>query len=1035
MGRMAFELFEIPESVAMERLNGLGFSNAGGALRNLKLLASTPLGGRLASVIKLAKGAPSPDSALNNLEAVIKGRDTRSLSGFLKDEKNLGRLITITGSSPFLSGILAREPGFFNWLFCSGGINEKKSFPVFNGELRAVTEGGGDFDAFARALRVYRQKEFLRLGARDLLGLAPMEEITGELSDLADAFLEAACGYSLKTLKREYGVPYCTDDGGARTEAEFVVIGLGKLGGRELNYSSDIDIMYIYSSDNGETAGVEGAAGSRISLNEFFLKAAVRLRRLLSDVTSDGIVFRIDLDLRPGGGGGDMVNSLRSVEVYYESWGQAWERAALIKARTAAGSRALGEQFLDLVRPFVYRRYLDFTAIEEIKTMKEKIDLSLMRRNPDAVDVKLGAGGIREIEFFCQALQLIHGGKDREIRQRATVDAVKSLRAKNLVKEKDASVLLSSYVFLRNLEHRIQIVEMRQTQAIPSGAKEIARLARMMGFMKTEEFREEYSKVTSSVHGVFVSLFYRSEKPPEISREISILFSPDMEKAEAMKRLSALGFKESGPAYNNLELLRDGPRSLRLSARARVLFGRLAPVFLAGVLGSPDPDMSLKHLEAFISRLGARTIFYSLLLENPKVTEELLKLFGTSVFLSRSIIEHPENLDLLLSDKLSIPYKSKKTLMDEFASESLDPEKDYGQRIDAMRRLKSQEVLRIGINDAAGVLSARQVSTEITFLAETCLDLAWRVGLEEVARIYGTPEDAEFSILGLGKLGGRELIYGSDLDIVFVYSAPGGAEETFGVKNISPHEFFVKLCQRVISILTVKTAEGFLFNVDTRLRPSGSSGPIVVTEESLLKYHQKGSTSVWERQAFIRARAVAGDSGLGKRVVEKLGEIIFSRTLKKEEALEMLRIRRRMEEELALENAERYNIKTGTGGAVDIEFLVQALQLKWGGEKRGLKTPVTLKALKRLFKEGLVKEDDYRLLREAYLFYRLLVMKLRVVHDRPEGFLSRDPAELDSLARSAGYEGGSPGGDLLGDYERYRRGVRKIYSKVLGSLS
>ncbi len=1032
---MAFELFEIPETVALARLKGRGFSNAGGALKNLKLLASTPLGERLEQVVELSGDSPSPGSALNNLETVTRAMETETLTRFLKDEKNLSRLITITGSSPFLSGILAIMPGLFNWLFCSGGINEKKSFDVFQDELLSETKGDLDLDAFARSLRVYRQKEFLRLGARDLTGLAPMEEITTELSDLADAFLEAACSFSLKTLKKKFGVPYYTDDRGVRREAGFAVIALGKLGGRELNYSSDIDIMYIYSSDNGETEGVEGAAGSKVPLHAFFLKAAVMIRRLLSDATSDGLVFRIDLDLRPGGGSGAMVNSLRSVEVYYESWGQAWERAALIKARAVAGNRALGREFLDLIRPFVYRRYLDFTAIEEIKTMKERIDLSLVRRNPDAVDVKLGAGGIREIEFFCQALQLIHGGRDPDLRERGTMDAIKKLRAKNLVKEKDASVLLRSYVFLRNLEHRIQVVEMRQTQAIPSGAGEIERLARMMGFTGAEEFREEYTRVTGSVHAVFVSLFYRSEKPPEVTQEISILFSPGIKKAEAVKRLSALGFKESARAYENLELLRDGPRSVRLSARARVLFTRLAPVFLTGVLKAPDPDMSLQHLESFITRLGARTLFYSLLLENPKVTEELLRLFGTSVFLSRRIIEHPENLDLLLSDELSIPYKPKKAFLDEFAVEALDPEKDYGQRLDAMRRLKSLEVLRIGINDAAGRTPARQVSTQITFLAETCLETAYRVGLEEMERIYGAPEGAEFSILGLGKLGGRELIYGSDVDIVFVYSARGGEGIQFGVKNISTHEFFVKLCQRIISILSVKTAEGFLFNVDTRLRPSGSSGPIVVTEESLLKYHQKASTSVWERQAFIRARAVAGDFGLGGRVVEKLGEIIFSRGLTKEGALEMLRIRRRMEEELSLENAGRYNIKTGAGGAVDIEFLVQALQLKWGGDKRGFRTPVTLKALKRLFRAGLVKEDDYRLLREAYIFYRLLVMKLRVVHDRPEGFLVRDPGELAPLARGAGYEGRNPGEDLLKEYERYRRGVRSIYSKVLKGLS
>ncbi|MBI5809966.1 MAG: bifunctional [glutamate--ammonia ligase]-adenylyl-L-tyrosine phosphorylase/[glutamate--ammonia-ligase] adenylyltransferase, partial [Deltaproteobacteria bacterium] len=642
-------------------------------------------------------------------------------------------------------------------------------------------------------------------------------------------------------------------------EAEFAVIGLGKLGGRELNFSSDIDIIYIYSSDKGETAGVEGKeASTRISLHDFFVKLSVMVTRLMAGVTEDGFVFRTDLDLRPEGRGGDMANSLRSAEIYYESWGKSWERAAMIKARPVAGSLAVGEGFLSMIRPFVYRRYLDFTAIEEIKSMKERIDLSLLRRAPDAVDVKLGAGGIREIEFFLQALQLIHGGKDKDVREKNTLKAVEKLRDKGFIKEEDARLLSDGYIFLRSLEHRIQIVDERQSHAIPAKPHELTRLARMMGFADTEakpageQFWDEYRKKTSSVHGIYRTLFYKETSFKDIPGDILTLLSPDIPEDEAVIILSRLGFKDPEAAHKNISMIRNGPLSRRLFASAQVLLQRLLPVFIAKASAAPDPDRALLHLERFISAIGGRTAFYALLSENPAALDELVKLFGTSVFLSRGLIDHPENRDILLSKELSIPYKKKEAVLEAFLKESLDPAKDYEERLDSLRRMRNQEIMRIGMNDTAGGLNQHQVSIQITFLAEVCLEAAYRVALDELKRLVGIPpKGSSFTVLGLGKLGGRELIYGSDLDIVFVYEdAPSSGDAPYAGdanqrKDGGNHEFFIKLGQRIISILTLRTREGFLFNVDTRLRPSGSSGPLVVSLSSIINYH-KGKTMIWE---------------------------------------------------------------------------------------------------------------------------------------------------------------------------------------------
>ena len=1029
------DIVSMGEKEASSRLASLGFADGSLAFRNLRSLSTGPLSGRIDTLLGLSLASPSPDAALNNLEtiAAVAG----PFIGGLTDDEIRG-LITICGSSAFLTGIIAKKPDYLGWLF-SGGLFTEREADSLKREIIERTRALSTVDEVSREIRLFKQKEYLRIGSRDLLHIADVVGTTRELSDLASGCLEAAIEFSSRHLKSSYGSPlYAEAEGEEPREAEFVCIGLGKLGGRELNFSSDIDILYVYSSDKGETTGIEGNESSRISLHAFFVKLSMLTTKLISNVTDEGFAFRVDLDLRPEGRSGDVANSLRSAEIYYESWGQTWERAALIKARPVAGSAALGEEFLSMIRPFVYRKYLDFTAIEEIKTMKEKIDLSLLRRNPDAVDVKLGAGGIREIEFFCQALQLIHAGKDPEARERNTLSAIKKLSAKGHIKKDEAERLTKGYVFLRDLEHRIQIVEGRQSQAIPAKEEALERLARMMGFAGQDgkkaapAFWDEYKAITSGVHNVFRSLFYRSEEAEETPKELKILLSPELPKEEALPRLAELGFKDPVEAYKNIVLLREGPQFIHLSAKARVILQRLAPVFLARVQASPDPDRSLVHLERFISSIGARTTFYSLLYENPGVLNELIKLFGTSVFLSRDLIKHPESLDLLLSAELSIPYKKRELIFEAFMQEASSG-KEYEEVLDGLRRLKSQELFRIGLNDIAGALTPRQVSVQMTFLAEASLEASIKIARDALKERYGdAPAETRFVVIGMGKLGGRELIYGSDLDIIFAYSAPEDAR-TNGPKEVSAHEYFVRLGQRIISALTLRTREGFIFNVDARLRPSGSAGPLVVSEEALLNYHS-GQTLVWERQALTRARPVAGDVAFGSVLVRKLWDALYRKLLTPADVDEMLRVRKRMEVEIAKENANRYNIKTGKGGIVDVEFLVQALQLKHGHERAGLRTPYTHKALVRLKREGLMDEAECRTLTDAYSFMRLLETRQRIVHDRPEGYLYRDSDELLTLARRTGYSGAGAPAAMLKEYERAAERVRGIYSGTLETL-
>jgi len=1052
------EILNLTEKEAKDKLLSLGFADPGAALINLRLLADTPFNGSLKELLRLAVQSPSPDACLNNLERAAKEVPPGYIEESLKNSATLPSLERIFGSSHYLTNIICQDPALYGWLFIDNGIAVSKDLETFLGELNGALKDITDVNGVMRALRVYRHKEYLRIGSRDLLGMSDVKATTAELSYLAEASLDAAVEFSERHLKNSYGAPMFTDQDGSVLEAVFTVIGLGKLGGGELNFSSDIDIIYVYSSDNGETYGIKDKPNSKISLHAFFIKLAAMVNKLIGAVTEDGFVFRVDLDLRPEGRSGDLCGSLRSMEIYYESWGQMWERAAFIKARPVGGNKPLGAEFLAMIRPFIYRRYLDFTAIEEIKAMKEKIDLGLLRKDPETIDVKLGTGGIREIEFFCQALQLIHGGKDPELREKNTLRMIERLREKGFLKEKEATALRDGYIFLRNLEHRIQIVEGLQTQAIPATRDALERLARMMDFKDTSEetagaaFRAEFKEKTASIHEVYRSLFYKGDaEPEERSEDVSALLSPDATKEEGIERFKALGFKDPEAAYGNLILLLRAPTRARLSARGHVIIGRLLPLFISAAIKAPDPDMALGHLERFTYSVGVRTTFYSLLLENRLIIEELVKLLGSSVFLSRLLIERPESLETLLSKELSIPYKRRSEFLTELDYHGgLTPSADYEDTLDALRRLKNQEVFRIGINDLRGTLTPRQVSRQITFLACAALDAALKISSAKLEKIYGAPDNARLCILGMGRLGGADLIYGSDLDIVFVYDGEDGAS-TQGPRAITNREFFVKLGARIISVLTLKTKDGSVFNVDTRLRPSGSSGPLVVSKAALFDYH-RGKTAVWERQAWLKARPVAGDVRSGEKILTELDAVIyggntpFNRPLADEDMRELLRIRKRMETEIAKEDSTRFNIKTGAGGMVDVEFLIQALQLE-NFEDRALRTPYTLKALKRLVKKGLIAKEDGAFLKEAYGFYRLIELRQRIVHDRPEGYLYKGspeggitppeaiPPSTETLARRCGYGGDEAGKRLLADYERYAKRVRMLYLRTLEAIT
>lgn len=1014
------------EFLPVDRLRDLGVRDTSRALSLLSdMLPRLPqdAAGREA-VTRSAAAAPDPDLFFLNLSRWADSLPEGHLARAFARPELAPPIGALLGGSAFLPEQVARRPEIFEALFLQGGILARPAAGALESEAVGAADRSEAEEDLKRALRRMKHREMTRIATRDLAGIASLPEVTEALSDLAAATLEGAVRFARKALSAKAGEPMASLPDGARRPCRFVVLGMGKLGGLELNFSSDIDLIYLYETDQGETEGGEAP----LSLHQYFVRLGEAVTRIISEATEDGFVFRVDLRLRPEGTRGELVNSLRAAEIYYESWGQTWERAALIKARPVAGDRELGEAFLRSMIPFVFRKYLDFTSIEEIKGMKDRINQAAARGRREERDLKLGAGGIREIEFFVQAHQLIYGGKDPSLRLRGTVEALSALSRLRIISEKEQAELVESYVFLRRLEHRIQAHRERQTHVLPQPEEDLRRLARAMDLDDAQALLAALDRRMAAVHGIYGRLFGsdRGAAPSAVPPEVQALFLPEPPPKDTAERLSLLGFRDAEGARRNLDILRDGPPHTRISQRARQYLDHIAPEILFRAAKSPDPDMALSHVERFLTAVGARTMFYALLYEKPKVLEALVRLFGSSRFLSGFLLRHPELLDTFLRNDLSVLYKTKSDLRKELGEELASCD-GYEQELDALRRFKHLETLRIGIHDLGGVLSLDEGMVQLSALAEALLTHTLLLARREVRRRFGVPVasdtggEAGFIVLGMGKLGSEELSYHSDLDIIFLYSGAGetapdqDVREDGEFRRITNHEYFAKVAQRMISILTTATREGHVYRLDTRLRPSGNAGPLVSSLAAFMRYHE-GSAQLWERQALLKCRFVAGDRDLGRQVETLAREFIYDRPLPANAAEEIHRLRTRMEVELGREREDRLNLKVGRGGVVDVEFAVQYLQLLHGAKHPAIRARNTLKALYELQRAGIVSLEQYKVLEGGYRFLRSLDVRLRLSHDA-----SIDQFDPQVLAP-----------EQLGRYRKETGRIRKVYLELLG---
>ncbi len=979
------------------------------------LAAAAPIASWLARVpseriVDGLRAAADPLAAVHALDTLVRAADA--------PVDRVDVLLRLLGGSPSLATALAVEgagwpPRFAHVL----GVPSVTAAEHVDTLERAGATGPLPRATVQTLLRRHRRREILRIGGRDVAGLATVDDTVRELSALAEGLIEVATRCVRARVAADWG---------GDTPVPFVVLGMGKLGGGELNYSSDVDLVYVY----GEEA--DHPSGRPVRL--FFAKVAEEVTKAIADVTEDGRCFRVDVRLRPGGDQSPLAVSVAGTLGYYEAFGQTWERSVWLKARPVGGDRALGATLLEELAPFVYRRFLDFATLEDLNAMKRRVDRSL-RAGQYERDVKVGRGGIREIEFWVQAHQLVHAGKDARLQVRGTLAALERLAGLGYVDVALAERLAGAYRFLRDVEHKIQIAQERQSQRIPDEPEEHAVFVRRLGYLGPDgaaAFEARRAAETSFVHATFAALFHGAEETRrrEARPDVPPLLD-ELDDAEGTRgRLAALGFRDLDVAAADLRLLRDGPAHAPALARRTRALAALAPALVSELARVADPDRALHHLASFIATIGARTSFLHLLLENPGVMRLLVRLFGTSEFLSRDFLRHPELLDSLVRADLVRLARTPADLADELDAR-LAAASDLETRLDVIRRFRHEEFLRIGVHDIEGELAGEAVREQLSIVAEVALAAAVGFSAAGVRERLGLPDGPPtdgLAVVGLGKLGGRELNYHSDLDIVFLYDA--GPDDWWSARGIAPHEFFTRVAQRTISALQTPTREGVAYTIDTRLRPSGNQGTLVSSLAAFEAYHAE-SAALWERQALAKARVLTGPATLRTRAAAAIERVVYGRPLATADVGEMAAMRARIASERRAPG-DAVNIKTDWGGLVDVEFAVQMLQLRHGHDDPRVRLQATRAALDALIDVGALPPDDGRRLRDGYAFLRDLEGRLRIERDQAVEAIDADRVAMLGVARRLGYQGADDEvvARFAAEIGRHRAAIRAVYARL-----
>ncbi len=847
------------------------------------------------------------------------------------------------------------------------------------------------------ALRRWRRRALVRIAWRDLMGWATLEETLAELSAFADAAIEVACRYARDALVSRYGEPRSASG----QSQPLVIVAMGKLGGGELNFSSDVDLVMLFP-EPGETDGARSIANE-----EFFTRLGQAVIRLLETPTQDGFVLRVDMRLRPFGDSGALVSSFASFEDYLPRHGRDWERYAYVKARPVTARERYAELYNSAVRPFVFRRYLDYGVFESLREMKALIEREVERREL-ADHVKLGPGGIREIEFVVQAFQLIRGGRDKRLRTQSLLAALAVLEQGRWLAPMVAKELRSAYAFLRRLENRLQMLGDSQEHRLPRDALARERIARSMGAPDWPTLISELDAHRSRVSRHFRKVVFsgpESEGAAAGKMDLGRFWesqaqdvtdeSHAAEVAALRESLSRAGFTgaahppqgsggEREAAARLLFELRDSAVVRRLDEAGRKRLQALLPVLLADIAALAGADSAsrlavLRRILRIIEAIGQRSAYFALLHENRAARERLVELSRHGEFLASQIASHPLLLDELIDERLLSHLPDREALVQELdlrMSHVQDDEPEH--QVEALRHFQSAALFRVAVADLTGRLPVMQVSDRLTEIAELILERAMQLAWGQITQQFGTPEYGEgpqrrrvsICAVGYGKLGGIELSYTSDLDLVFLHDSRGERQETSGARPIDNQLFFVRLAQRIVHLLTMHSAAGRLYEVDVRLRPSGKGGMLVTNIRAFAEYQQKEAWT-WEHQALLHARAVAGANALRGEFeavrLDVLCQHVRHATLREE----VRSMRERMRKELSKSGRGQFDIKQDAGGVADIEFLAQYWALKWAKTH----PPValfsdTIRQLESVASGDLVPQETVDVLTGAYRAYR-----------------------------------------------------------------
>jgi len=887
----------------------------------------------------------------------------------LLGEEPVARLLAgVVSGSPYLTGLVQRDLVRLQRLLT---VSPEAHLAALKATLAGQLAAAATFPEAMRHLRVFKTEIALMTALCDLAGIWPVMQVTRALSETADAALQGAVRFLFRQAASK-GDWLPDDPQQPEQGSGYIVLGMGKYGAFELNYSSDIDLIVFYDAPRARLR--EG-----LELQPFLVRLTRDLVKLMQERTADGYVFRTDLRLRPDAGATQIALSTDAAMHYYESFGQNWERAALIKARPVAGDFSAGELLLSDLAPFIWRRYLDFAAIADIHAMKRQIHafrgfggIGVAGHN-----VKLGRGGIREIEFFAQTQQLIAGGRQRDLRVRRTLEALQGLVVRGWIKEAVQVDLIAAYLYLRRIEHRIQMVADEQTHELPEDAERLASLARFAGYPGTDEFAKELVGQLEIVQRHYAALF---EDMPELTRgDVNMVFAGEEDDPGTVEALKKLGYTQPSVVLATVRGWHHGRYPAVRSPRARELLTEVQPLLIEKLADTADPDLAFNSFDRFLSQLPSGVQLFSLLRANPGLLRLVADIMGSAPRLAGILSRRRRLLDAVLDPRT---YSAAPTApeIDQLVASEIALAADQQEMLDRMRVVGTEQMFLIGVRVLSGTINANQAGVAYALLAERLIAAMQAEVEKDLARAHGLVSGGGACVLAMGKLGGCEMTAASDLDLIVVYDFADGAQQSDGARPLTPMQYYSRFTQRLISALSAPTAEGKLYEVDMRLRPSGQKGPVATQLSSFIAY-QAGEAWTWEHLALTRARVLTGPPALRARVEEAIRQaLVRSRDAAKTTA-DVRDMRQRIWAEKGTDNI--WELKQVRGGLVDLEFIAQHMQLVHAHAHPEVLDQNTAGAYQKLAAAGLIAPEAMEVLLPAARLIHDLTQILRLCLEGP----------------------------------------------------